>query len=352
MRAGATRARRLARRSGAACPHRRAAAPPVVGHDAVRRRAGGADRPHPGRGRTGDAAPPRLARVSRARGPPGHHQGRGPRPLRAARRRNRRPLARGGPGRSDVPRTDERRPCRAGDRARHRNPELRLAFAAPAGARWLLPLYELALLAAAALRERGVTEPDIVVATRRARAARGVRPGGERGGPRRARPRRRGTRHERRSRRGVRRRTPAGERRQPRRRRRHRAARTGRTRGSPACRTTRTATSPSTSTATCAGAGRLRRRRRDRLPDQARRPRRPAGRRRRRDDRRTARRDRHAGAVPARAARPAAHRRAHRSTCAPSSARADGASIACSQPRGPPHPTRCGGRPARSPAGT
>ena len=45
------------------------------------------------------------------------------------------------------------------------NPELRLAFAAPAGARWLLPLYELALLAAATLRERGVPEPDIVVAT-------------------------------------------------------------------------------------------------------------------------------------------------------------------------------------------
>jgi sulfide:quinone oxidoreductase len=45
------------------------------------------------------------------------------------------------------------------------NPELRLAFAAPAGARWLLPLYELALLAAAALRERGIQEPDIVVAT-------------------------------------------------------------------------------------------------------------------------------------------------------------------------------------------
>ena len=45
------------------------------------------------------------------------------------------------------------------------NPELRLAFAAPAGARWLLPLYELALLAAAALRERGIQAPDIVVAT-------------------------------------------------------------------------------------------------------------------------------------------------------------------------------------------
>ena len=45
------------------------------------------------------------------------------------------------------------------------NPELRLAFAAPAGARWLLPLYELALLAAATLRERGMQEPDIVVAT-------------------------------------------------------------------------------------------------------------------------------------------------------------------------------------------
>jgi sulfide:quinone oxidoreductase len=44
-------------------------------------------------------------------------------------------------------------------------PDLRLAFAAPAGARWLLPLYELALLSAASLRERGVGDPDIVVAT-------------------------------------------------------------------------------------------------------------------------------------------------------------------------------------------
>jgi sulfide:quinone oxidoreductase len=44
-------------------------------------------------------------------------------------------------------------------------PGLRLAFAAPPGVRWLLPLYELALLSAAALRERGVADPDIVVAT-------------------------------------------------------------------------------------------------------------------------------------------------------------------------------------------
>jgi sulfide:quinone oxidoreductase len=46
-----------------------------------------------------------------------------------------------------------------------RDPRLRLAVVAPAGARWLLPLYELALLSAAALRERGVADPDIVVAT-------------------------------------------------------------------------------------------------------------------------------------------------------------------------------------------
>jgi sulfide:quinone oxidoreductase len=45
------------------------------------------------------------------------------------------------------------------------HPELRLAFAAPPGARWLLPLYELALLSAASLRDRGVAEPDIVVVT-------------------------------------------------------------------------------------------------------------------------------------------------------------------------------------------
>jgi sulfide:quinone oxidoreductase len=44
-------------------------------------------------------------------------------------------------------------------------PDLRLAFAAPAGVRWLLPLYELAMLSAAALRDQGVSEPDIVVAT-------------------------------------------------------------------------------------------------------------------------------------------------------------------------------------------
>jgi sulfide:quinone oxidoreductase len=45
------------------------------------------------------------------------------------------------------------------------NPQLRLAFVAPAGARWLLPLYELALLSAATLRDGGVDDPDIVVAT-------------------------------------------------------------------------------------------------------------------------------------------------------------------------------------------
>ncbi len=45
------------------------------------------------------------------------------------------------------------------------DPGLRLAFVAPAGARWLLPLYELALLSAATLREGGVAEPDVVVAT-------------------------------------------------------------------------------------------------------------------------------------------------------------------------------------------
>jgi sulfide:quinone oxidoreductase len=45
------------------------------------------------------------------------------------------------------------------------DPELRLAFAAPAGATWPLPLYELALLTAAALRERGVPDPDITVVT-------------------------------------------------------------------------------------------------------------------------------------------------------------------------------------------
>jgi sulfide:quinone oxidoreductase len=46
-----------------------------------------------------------------------------------------------------------------------RDPGLRLAFVAPAGVRWQLPLYELALLSAATLRDRGIAEPDIVVAT-------------------------------------------------------------------------------------------------------------------------------------------------------------------------------------------
>ena len=45
------------------------------------------------------------------------------------------------------------------------DPSRRLAFVAPPGVRWLLPLYELALLSAATLRDRGVPEPDIVVAT-------------------------------------------------------------------------------------------------------------------------------------------------------------------------------------------
>jgi sulfide:quinone oxidoreductase len=44
-------------------------------------------------------------------------------------------------------------------------PRLRLAFVAPAGARWLLPLYELALLSATSLRDSGVDDPDVVVAT-------------------------------------------------------------------------------------------------------------------------------------------------------------------------------------------
>ena len=45
------------------------------------------------------------------------------------------------------------------------NPALRVAFTAPAGPRWLLPLYELALLSAATLRERGVSSPHLVAVT-------------------------------------------------------------------------------------------------------------------------------------------------------------------------------------------
>ena len=45
------------------------------------------------------------------------------------------------------------------------DPRLRLVFASPAGRTWPLPLYELALLSAATLRERGVAEPDLTVVT-------------------------------------------------------------------------------------------------------------------------------------------------------------------------------------------
>jgi sulfide:quinone oxidoreductase len=45
------------------------------------------------------------------------------------------------------------------------DPTLRLVFAAPPGVRWQLPLYELALLSAFTLRNRGIAEPDIVVIT-------------------------------------------------------------------------------------------------------------------------------------------------------------------------------------------
>ncbi len=45
------------------------------------------------------------------------------------------------------------------------SPALRVAFTAPAGPRWLLPLYELALLSAATLVERGVSSPRLVVVT-------------------------------------------------------------------------------------------------------------------------------------------------------------------------------------------
>jgi sulfide:quinone oxidoreductase len=45
------------------------------------------------------------------------------------------------------------------------DPGKRLAFVAPAGARWLVPLYELALLSVTALRDGGIDDPDVVVAT-------------------------------------------------------------------------------------------------------------------------------------------------------------------------------------------
>jgi sulfide:quinone oxidoreductase len=45
------------------------------------------------------------------------------------------------------------------------DPGLRLVFAAPPGATWPLPLYELALLSAATLRARGIDDPDLTVVT-------------------------------------------------------------------------------------------------------------------------------------------------------------------------------------------
>jgi sulfide:quinone oxidoreductase len=46
-----------------------------------------------------------------------------------------------------------------------RDPEHRLVFAAPPGATWALPLYELALMSSAFLRERNIADPDITVVT-------------------------------------------------------------------------------------------------------------------------------------------------------------------------------------------
>ena len=80
-------------------------------------------------------------------------------------------VATGAPSREAVPgATTFRGPMSAGavEQAIARvesEPRLRLAFVAPSGARWLVPLYELGLLAASALRERGVPDPDILVAT-------------------------------------------------------------------------------------------------------------------------------------------------------------------------------------------
>ncbi len=46
-----------------------------------------------------------------------------------------------------------------------RDPGLRLVFAAPSGATWALPLYELALMSSVFLREHNVADPDITVVT-------------------------------------------------------------------------------------------------------------------------------------------------------------------------------------------
>ena len=154
-------------------------------------------------------APPRLARIGRARDAPRPH----------ARTATRLPydvlvVATGARSQEAIPgAVTFRGPMSAGavEQVIARvaaAPELRVAFAAPAGARWLLPLYELALLSAATLRERGVASPSSRRRDRRARAARGARPGRQRGRARRARSGGRGPRDERR-RRGGRDRRPA-----------------------------------------------------------------------------------------------------------------------------------------------
>ena len=231
------------------------------------------------------------------------------------------------------------------------NPGLRLAFAAPAGARWLLPLYELALLGAATLRERGVQEPDIVVATGEHEplevfgpaASEAVRGALDHAGvelvtsaaavaafdgglrlesgaslaadvvialPELVGPRIAGLPHDED---GY---IPVDE---------H-----GHVRG---CTDVFAA---GDATAFPVKHGGLAAQQADAVAETI-----AAG------WARSACRSRSGPCCAA-----CCSRAAHRSTYGPSSARADGASIACSQPRGPPHPTRCGGRPARSPAGT
>ena len=189
------------------------------------------------------------------------------------------------------------------------DPGLRLGFVAPAGARWLLPLYELALLSAAALREGGIAEPDVVVATPEHAPLEALGPAAGEAVRAAARSRRRRPHHQRR--RGGRRRGrgAARERRADRRRRRRRAARARRpAHRRPAARRRRLSARRRASARGRHGR-RLRGRRRHRLPDQARRPRSPAGRRGRRRDRRPAGQRRSPRALPARVARRADDRR-------------------------------------------
>ncbi len=220
----------------------------------------------------------------------------------------------------------------------------RVAFAVPAGAVWTLPAYELALMTAAWLAERGIAGVEIALVTPEDEPLHLFGRAGERRRPRAARRARDRCPHTRVSGGGSRGRAPP-------RRRRHRRGRSRRRASAPAGPADRRGPAdvrgihPRRPARTGhRHVRRLRRRRHHDLSRQAGRHRRSAGRGRRRGDRCCGRRRRDAASVPARSARTAADRR--------------GAALS---PRRPPaarpRPRRraqshSGGRPRRSSAAT